>query len=78
MSQYYSSGRKISALRVPGGSQVDGLPPARHRKKKEQAAPHDGTLDHEKHVSQSDWFTKVLVNYNNKFKLCIEALDGDS
>ena len=26
----YGAIRKLSALRVPGGNQVDGLPPARH------------------------------------------------
>jgi hypothetical protein len=25
-----------------------------------------------------EYFAEVLVNYNNKFKLCIEALDEDS
>ncbi len=54
------------------------LPYQNSRKKKEQAAPHAGALDHDKHVFECDCFEKVLVNYNNKFKLYIEASYKDS
>ena len=64
------------------GNQVDGLLLVaiyqNIRKKKEQAAPHADTLDHEKHVFECHWFVKVLGNNWNKFKLCIKDMDSDS
>ena len=54
------------------------LPYQNSRKKKEQAAPHADALDHENHVSECDCLGKYALESNNKFKLCIEALDGVS
>ena len=51
----------------PSVNQVDGLPLVailleesyqNDRKKKEQAAPHAGALDHDKHVFEGDCFDK--------------------
>ena len=42
---------------------------------KEQAAPHADPLDHGKHVLKCDCFREGAWEFNNKFKLYIEALD---
>ena len=54
------------------------LPYQNSRKKKEQAAPHDGTLEHENHVSEYDYFVECACEFKDKFKLRVEASDGDS
>ena len=61
----------------PSGNQVDGLPLVA-MKKKEQAAPHAGALDHDKHVFEGDCFKKCACELHNKFKLCTEASHKDS
>ena len=48
------------------------------RKKKEQAAPHADTLDHDKHVFECDCFAKCACESWIKFKLRIEASYKDS
>ena len=54
------------------------LPYQNRRKRKEQAAPHADTFDHDKHVLRCDCFEKVLGNLYNKFKLYTEASYKDN
>ena len=69
----------MTALRVPGGNQVDGLPPARHTKtvaKRRSREPRT-----QMHLTMKITFVKVISSSGNlrmKFKLGIEASTGAS
>ena len=54
------------------------LPYQNTRKKKKQAAPHDGTFNHDKHVFECDCFEKCACESWINFKLYIEASYKDN
>ena len=54
------------------------LPYQNSRKNKEQAAPHDDTLDNDKHVFECDSFAELIVNFHNSFEEYIKGSYKDS
>ena len=80
--EQWREGRRARALRVIRAeirlTVYRSLPYQNNRKKKEQAAPHADTLDHDKRAFECNFFEKVLVNFHNFYEKYIKASYKDS
>ena len=71
-------GETLLLYELPSGNQVDGLPLAAIAKRKSKRPRTQVHSTMENMLFKCDCFRKWACEFNNKFKLGIEALDRDS